>query len=374
MDNFNLMQVLPTFNSGGVEKGTLDLSNYLASVGMHNHIASNGGPMLTYLNKKYVKHYTLPVHSKNFFLKPFVALKLNKIIRKQKINILHIRSRAPAWLLPYISKKNIKTVSTFHNVYGNENFVKSFYNKQLSKVDKVVAISNFVKKEIIKNYKINSDKITVVNRGIDTNIFNANTIEQNQLISFLKKFNIDTKKKIILFPGRLTNWKGQIDFLKIVSAFKDQSIIFYFVGDDKNKSYLKKLLNEINNNNLNENCRVLGHLQDNDLKMLYYFASLVVSAPLKPEGFGRIVSETLSMKKIILSYNFGGAQNQLEGLDSLYKIEPYNVEELINRINTVLNLDINTINKMGEVAREYVVNNFSKEIMLKSYMNFYLEL
>ena len=97
MDNFNLMQVLPALNSGGVEKGTLDLSNYLASIGMHNHITSNGGRMLAYLNKKYVNHHTLPVHSKNFFSKPFIANKLNKIIKEQKINILHIRSRAPAW-------------------------------------------------------------------------------------------------------------------------------------------------------------------------------------------------------------------------------------------------------------------------------------
>ena len=101
------------------------------------------------------------------------VFKINKIINENNINILHIRSRAPAWLLPYINKQKLKTVSTFHNVYGHHNIIKKIYSRQLSNVDKIVAISKYVKDEIVKNYSINQDKISVINRGIDVNFLDA---------------------------------------------------------------------------------------------------------------------------------------------------------------------------------------------------------
>lgn len=179
------------------------------------------------------------------------------------------------------------------------------------------------------------------------------------------------QNKIILFPGRLTGWKGQLEFLKIAEYFKEEPIVFYFVGDDKNTSYLKKLNQEINKKNLNHNCCILGHLNKNELKTMYKCSDVVISAPLKPEGFGRIVSETLSMKKIILAYDFGGARNQLDGLDSIYKIMPHDFNEMKNKIINVLQLTESQIDNMGIVARQHVINKFSKEKMLSSYINFY---
>ncbi|SVD84277.1 uncharacterized protein METZ01_LOCUS437131, partial [marine metagenome] len=261
-------------------------------------------------------------------LMPIVARKINKIINENNINILHIRSRAPAWLLPYINKKKLKTVSTFHNVYGHHNIIKKFYSRQLSNVDKIVAISKYVKDEIVKNYQINQDKIIVINRGIDVNFLNADIDNQKNYIYFINKHKINMQNKIILFPGRLTEWKGQLEFLKIAEYFKDKPMVFYFVGDDKNTSYLKKLNQEIIKKNLNHNCCILGHLNKNELKIMYKCSDIVISAPLKPEGFCRIISETLSMKKMILAYHFGGAKNQLDGLDSIYKIMPQDFNEM----------------------------------------------
>ena len=371
MKKFNLMQVVPSLQSGGVEQGTIDVANYLAEIEKKNYIASCGGQMLSSLNKRFVKHYTISVHSKNFLLMPIVARKINKIINENNINILHIRSRAPAWLLPYINKKKLKTVSTFHNVYGHHNIIKKIYSRQLSNVDKIVAISKYVKDEIVKNYSINQDKISVINRGIDVNFLDANIDNNKNYIYFINKHKIDVQNKIILFPGRLTEWKGQLEFLKVAEYFKGEPMVFYFVGDDKNTSYLKKLNNEISKRNLNHNCCILGHLNKNELKIMYKCSDIVISAPLKPEGFCRIISETLSMKKIILAYNFGGAKNQLDGLDSIYKIMPKDFNEMQNKIVNVLQLTKSQIDNMGAVARQHVINKFSKEKMLSSYFNFY---
>ena len=371
MKNFNLLQIVPSLESGGVEQGTIDVANFIGSKDKGSFIVSNGGNMLKLLNNRETKHFMLPVHSKNFFSMPFIAKKLKKIIFKNNINIVHVRSRAPAWLLKFIRNKNFKSVSTFHNIYGSQNFLKKYYNKALSNVDHIVAISEYVKLKITDIYKINDNKITVINRGVDTNFLNPETNNENKFINFLKKYNIPSDQKIILYPGRLTSWKGQINFLKIIEAYKDDNLIFYFVGDDKNITYTSKLISEINKRNIKHNCKILGHLSRENLKMMYKCADLVISAPLMPEGFGRTISESLAMKKIILSYDYGGAKDQLNGLSSIYKISPFSDDEMKNKIDKVLKFSSEYKENLGSISRQHVIDNFSNEKMLNGYFDFY---
>ena len=203
MKNFNLLQIVPSLESGGVEQGTIDVANFLGERDLGSFIASNGGKMLTLLNNKKTKHIKLPVHSKNILAMPFIAKKLNKIIMDNNINIVHVRSRAPAWLLKFIRKKKFKTVSTFHNIYGFNNFFKKTYNKALSKVDHIVAISEFVRSKIIDTYKINKNKITVINRGVDTKFLDPENIDVSKFANFLSEFNITSEKKNNFIPRKI---------------------------------------------------------------------------------------------------------------------------------------------------------------------------
>ena len=371
MEDLKLLQIIPSLESGGAEQGTVDVANYTASKGLGSFIASSGGKMLPEFNRKLVHHINLPLHSKNIFTMFRNIKKLKKVIEKHNINLVHVRSRAPAWILRYISSNQFKTVSTFHNVYGHQNFLKRYYNQGLCKVDKIVAISEYVKSSIIDIYKINKKKITVINRGIDIDFFNPEISNENQYLEFLSKYNLPNDKKIILYPGRLTSWKGQIEFLNIVELLDVNNIICYFIGDDKNVSYANKLINEIKKRNLSFNCKILGHLSKEDVRFMYKSADIIISAPKKPEGFGRIVSESLAMKKIVLSYNFGGAKNQLMGLDKLFSVNPFNQDEMIEKINKVFKFSINTINDLGEISRDHVAKKFSKKMMLEKYYNFY---
>ena len=145
MSSFNVAQIIPSLESGGAERGTIDVSSYLSELKFKNSIISNGGRLINEINKNYTTHFELAVHSKNFFSYPTIANKLKKIIMDQNVNIVHVRSRAPAWILSFIKNKNFKTISTFHNVYSGNSYFKKIYNKQLSKVDQIVAISNYVK-------------------------------------------------------------------------------------------------------------------------------------------------------------------------------------------------------------------------------------
>ena len=371
MKNFNLLQIIPSLDSGGVEQGTVDVANFIGEKNLGSFIVSKGGKMVTLLNRKNTAHFELPIHSKNIFSLPFLANKLSKIISDKHINIVHLRSRFPAWCVKIIQNKKFKTVSTFHNVYGSQNLFKKIYNKELGRVDNIVAISDFVKSTIINTYKINENKITVINRGVNTKFFNAEVNNDNNFINFLDKYNLSSEKKIILYPGRLTKWKGQINFLKIMESYNDDQIICYFAGDDKNKSYASKLISEIKKKNLQQNCKIIGHLSKEDLKMMYICADIVVSAPLKPEGFGRVISESLAMKKIILCYDYGGAKDQLNGLDKIFKIAPNDQVEMKNRIDTIIKLSKSHKDNLGSVSRRHVIKNFSKEKMLEGYLNFY---
>jgi len=370
MDNFNVMQIIPSLESGGVEQGTIDLANFIADKKLGSYVVSSGGKMLTLLDNN-VKHFQLPVNSKNFISMPLIARKLNKLIIQNNINIVHVRSRAPAWILQFINKKKFISVSTFHNVYGAQNLFKAGYNKSLSKVDHITAISKYVKSEIEKTYNIDSKNIKVINRGIDTDFLNPDNYNNDKFINFLTEYNISSDKKIILYPGRLTYWKGQIEFLKVIELLNDVNLKFYFVGDDKNKSYTSKLLKEIKKKKLENKCKIVGNLSKENLKFMYRCSEIVISAPIQPEGFGRTISESLAMKKIILCYNYGGAKDQIINLDDIYKVNPKNIEEMKNKIIEALRLSREDKVKITSKAREYVVKNFSKEKMVNDYLKYY---
>ena len=288
--------------------------------------------------------------------------------------MIHFRSRAPAWLLPFLSKKNVLSVSTFHNVYGNENIVKSFYNKQLGNVNSIVAISEYVKNEIIKQYGFPEKKITVINRGCDIEFFDPNQVTNNKINKIILENKIPFNKKIILFPGRITEWKGQIKFLEVVKFFKEKDLFFIFVGDTKNYSFANKFLKKIKEYNLGDICKVIDNVSHDDLRTMYFMSKIVISAPLKPEGFGRIISESLLMKKIILAYNFGGAKDQLHKLNDLYKVEPKNIKMLIKKINIALNLNAEEHENISNESRLHIIKYFSKQNMLSKYLDLYLNL
>ena len=124
MSSFNLVQIVPSLNSGGVERGTVDVANFLAEKKIKNFIITSGGNMIKELNNNFVHVHQLPVSSKNFFLYPSIGRKINKFIQSNNINLVHVRSRGPAWMVNLMSKNNFKTIATFHNVYGGNSFFK----------------------------------------------------------------------------------------------------------------------------------------------------------------------------------------------------------------------------------------------------------
>ena len=370
MSSFNLVQIVPSLDSGGVERGTVDVANFLAEKKIHNFIITSGGKMIKELNKNFTHIHQLPVDSKNFFYYPLIAKKINQFIKANNINIAHVRSRGPGWMINLMAKNNIKTIATFHNVYGGNSYVKKFYNKGLSKMDHLVAISDYVKETIIKKYNLSPNNISVINRGIDTKYFNQ-PLDVSIRDKIIKTNQIDTAKKIILFPARITNWKGQIEFIDVIKNIDTQNKLVLFAGDTKNESYTKLVRDKIKQNNFEGVCKILGGVNQDEMRCLYQIADLSVSFPLRAEGFGRTVSESLYSKTPVLAFDYGGVKNQLEDLSEIFKVKPQDFIGLPAQIEKLLSLSDDQKKEALEGVQSFIESDFSKTNMTNQYLKLY---
>ena len=370
MSSFNLVQIVPSLDSGGVERGTVDVANFLAEKKIQNFIITSGGTMIKELDDSFTHVHQLPVASKNFFSYPLIARKINQFIKANNINIVHVRSRGPAWMINLMSKNNIKTIATFHNVYGGSSYLKKIYNKGLSKMDYLVAISDYVKETIVKKYNLAPNNISVINRGIDTEHFNQ-PFNVGTTDNIIKTHQIDITKKIILFPARMTSWKGQLEFIDVIKKMDTQNVLILFAGDTKNESYTKLVRDNINNNNLTSNFKILGSVNQDEMRSLYQVADLSVSFPLRAEGFGRTVSESLYSKTPVLAFDYGGVKNQLANLIDMFKIKPQDYQGLPSKIDKLLNLSEDQKKEALQGAQLEIESNFSKINMVNQYLKLY---
>ena len=370
MSSFNLVQIVPSLDSGGVERGAVDVANFLAEKKIQNFIITSGGKMIKELDERFIHVHQLPVASKNFFSYPLIARKINQFIKANNINIVHVRSRGPAWMVNLIAKNNIKTIATFHNVYGGHSYLKKMYNKGLSKMDHLVAISDYVKETIVKKYDLLPNNISVINRGVDTEYFNQ-PLDVGIRNNILKTHQIDTAKKIILFPARITSWKGQLEFIDVIKKMDTQNILVLFAGDTKNKSYTKLVRDKIEQNNLKRVCKILGSVNQDEMRSLYQIADLSLSFPLRTEGFGRTVSESLYSKTPVLAFDYGGVKNQLANLSDMFKVKPQDFQVLPAKIEKLLSLSEVEKKEALEGVQSVIESNFSKINMVKQYLKLY---
>ena len=184
-----VLQVLPELETGGVETGTIEIASELSRQGITNFVASQGGRMVNELKKLKVKHLTLPLKSKNIFIMRQNAKRLADFIRKNHINIVHARSRAPAWSAYWAAKMTgAHFVTTFHGTYGLGPFgIKKLYNRIMTYGERVIAISNHIKEHILKNYpQTDAEKIHLIHRCADIERFAPEAVTRERIIRKIK--------------------------------------------------------------------------------------------------------------------------------------------------------------------------------------------
>jgi len=377
----NVLQVIPKLGYGGAETGCFDLAHFLNENNCKSYLVTSGGPLLKYINRKKVKVIRLPVQSKNPLLILLNSIVLIFIIFFLNINIVHARSRAPAWSCLFATKiTRRKFVTTFHGTYNFKSSLKKWYNSVMVRSDLIIAGSNFIFSHIQKNYStyLNEEKkFLVIFRGINTEYFNPKKIKDSDKTLLRKKWKIDNDKKVILLPGRLTGWKGQEMFIDSIRNLKENSPDLNFIAiilgsDQGRKIFKKKLIRLVEQYRLNNEVLFVEHLEL--MPIAYEISDVVVSTSIEPEAFGRVSVEAQAMEKPILASNIGGSNETIINEKTGFLFEAGNSKNLSEKLSEILNLSEVTRNGIGAEGRKNVKVKFNVEKMCNTTYSEYKKL
>ena len=326
-----VLQILPELNIGGVERGTLDLSKALVERDHESHVISGGGILVDELTRSGAKHYEIPVHVKSFNTL-FLAKSLSETISSIDPDIVHVRSRMPAWVnfraFKMLQKKPL-LLSTFHGLYSFP-----IYSKVMSFVDHSIAISKTVESYILKNYKLDKNDITVIPRGCDPAEFNNDEINPHDKAEIINEFPQIEGKKILTIPGRITKWKGVAEFIKLLS-FLDENYHGLIVGPTAHskKKYLNKLQNQVLSLNLEDKITFTGARRD--IANIYKISNIVFNLSQTPEPFGRTMIEAIACGTKVIGWDHGGASEILSALFPQGLVTLNDMNELLETTNEV---------------------------------------
>jgi glycosyltransferase involved in cell wall biosynthesis len=377
----NVLQVIPKLGYGGAETGCYDIAHYLAEKEFGSFIVTAGGELLKFVKKEKVKIFRLPVHSKNPIVIIFNTLIITLIIIFFRINIVHARSRAPAWACYLASLlTNRVFVTTFHGTYNFKSKLKKFYNSVMLRAKLTIAGSNFIFSHINENYEeylSKGKKLRVIFRGINIDYFNQKNISILKQEKLKQEWGLSSNKFTILLPGRLTYWKGQEKFIESLNILIEDYHLTNFqaimLGSDQGrKVYSKKLTSLIERYSLNKKVKFISHCKE--MPLAYSLADVVVSSSIEPESFGRVAVEAQAMGKPIIASNLGGSKetvlNKKSGL--LYRHD--DPRDLAKSLNTVIQLSQDELKSMGNEGRKNITKKFDVETMCDSNLKEYIKL
>ena len=376
-----VLQVIPKLGYGGAETGCFDIAHYLFENNCSSFLITNGGPLTKFINKKKVKYIRLPVNSKNPIIMLLNTILISVIIIFYNIDIIHARSRAPAWscfLASKITRK--KFVTTFHGTYNFKSKIKKFYNSVMLRSDLVIAGSNFIFSHIKENYKEylnNSKKFLVIFRGINIDYFDASTTFTEDEDKLFKSWNLEVEKKTILLPGRITEWKGHEMFIEAMNKINIQlghkSFKAVILGSDQGRDlYKKKLIRLVEQYRMNDQIKFVDHCEN--MPLAYKISDLIVSTSIEPEAFGRIAVEAQSMEKPIIASNLGGSKETIINNKTGILFDAGDSDDLSKKIIELFNYDKSTIEQMGKEGRKNVSAKFNVEKMCFSTYSEYKKL
>ena len=365
-----VLQVIPKLSYGGAEIGCYDLAHYLHENNCSSYIITSGGALVKYINRNKVKLIKLPVQSKNPILILFNAIILTILILILNINIVHARSRAPAWSCLIATKiTGRKFVTTFHGTYNFNSSIKKLYNSVMVRSNLIIAGSNFIFSHINQNYSkylTPKKKFLVIFRGINTNYYDPSRIKESDEIKLKNKWKISSEKKIILLPGRLTTWKGQEMFIEALNNLKnnepEKKFVAIILGNDQGrKIYKKKLQRLVEQYRLIENVIFIDHFEL--MPLAYKISDIIVSSSIEPEAFGRVSVEAQSMEKPVIASNIGGSNETIINEKTGFLFPAGKADKLSEKISHIFDLDQSTLNSMGIEGRKNVIKKFNVEKM-----------
>lgn len=376
-----ILQVLPALWTGGVERGTIEIAGATAHTGWKPLVASAGGALLSNLSYVGGEHITLPLASKNPLTMWRNMHALEKIIRERKVDIVHARSRAPAWSAYYAAKRaGVPFMTTFHGIYNSHLLKKNEpsewkqrYNSVMTMGQRVIAVSQFVADHIVKNYKVDPSILRVIHRGVDLNIFDPVKILPQRMVDLATKWRLPDDLPLILMPARISRWKGQHVLVEALAKLPHRKFFCLLLGDDLgHPGYRRELEQLIIDRGLGEHVRVAGNTPH--MPEAYMLAELVVSPSIEPEAFGRVPVEAQAMGKLAIATSHGGACETVIDGETGWLTTPGDADHLSRVISLALQLGHTEKSRIGIQAMQHVHAHFSADVMCQKTLETYWEL
>jgi glycosyltransferase involved in cell wall biosynthesis len=369
-----ILQVLPALVAGGAERGAIDVAAAIVKAGGRALVVSSGGPLVRELERAGGEHIALPVHSKNPLTIRRNAGRLARLIRRHNVDLIHARSRAPAWSAYWAARRTgIPFVTTFHAAYKFQSRWKQRYNAIMAKGDRMIAVSHFIAGYMRDNYAVDPAKMVTIPRGVDLARFNRPRLFEERVVKLVRAWRVPDDLPVLLLPGRLSRGKGHAVLIEALALRAARDVYTVIVGATADRdSYRQELEALIRARGLDGYVRIVERCSD--MPAAYGLAALVVAPSIVPEGLGRVPLEAQAMGKPVIASNLGGLPETIvDGVTGLL-VPPDDPAALAEAIDQVLALDQPAREGLAERAEANIAAHFTNERMCRETLQVYAEL
>ena len=374
-----LLQVIPALDAGGAERTVVEIARAVTAAGGRSIVAASGGRLEPALRQAGSEIRRLPLATKSLVQMWRNRAALIRLIREEGVDIVHARSRAPAWSALWAARRaNAAFVTTYHGFYSARGPLKRFYNSVMARGEAVIANSQFIANHIRDEYGDLGRKVAVIPRGADLASFSPDAVDAARVSALRRAWGIEAAGGlVVLAPGRLTPWKGQSIAVDAAAALRRsgqaRDFLFILAGDAQGRmSYVMELKKRIDAQRVGEQVRIVGHCTD--MPAAYSLADIVISTSVRPEAFGRIAVEAQAMGKPVIAADHGGAQETVVSDVTGWRIEPGDPDELAEALRVYQRMSPMGRMEMGRAAREHAVQNYSIEQMCAGTLDIYAEI
>ncbi len=367
---YTIAQILPALNTGGVERGVVEISKALVDNNFRSVVISSGGYMVSQITRNGGIHYDLDVHTKNPLKWKKIRSDLKKILEIENVDLIHFCSRAPAWIgVPLGTNLDIPIITSVHMRFRKSNIFKKYYNSILTKGNSIIAISKHVEESIKISFPKVSNKIKIIHRGVDLDLFNPSKINPARIIAQSKHLNLKDSVPVIIMAARPAMWKGYQVLIEALSKVKQDFQCVLIGAGDGNQKFQNILINKIIKLKLETKIKLINSTRDIQAAMI--LGDLIIMPSLTPEPFGRIVLEAQALGKIPVAFDHGGASETIIDGKTGFLAEPLNVESLSEKISFALSLKPQKRERMGEFSKKFVSKNYSHDKMCNLTISLY---
>lgn len=369
--DFTLLQVVPELETGGAEQTTIDVAQAVVKAGGRALVATRGGRMATRLEADGGRLTQMPVQSKNPLVILGNAARLVDLIRAEKVSVVHVRSRAPAFSALWAAKATgTPFVATYHGVYKAGSPLKRWYNAVMTRGDLVIANSDYTREHVLAEHRLAADHIVTIPRGVDLDRFSPAFVTSDRTAALRKAWGIDEAdgRTKILLAGRLTRIKGHLTIIAAAAKLKAQGVggfLILFAGDDQGRTgYREELEAAIAGAGLSDEVRLVGHCDD--MPAAYLLSDLALLPTTKPESFGRAAVEPQAMGRPVIASAHGGTVETVVDGVSGWLVPPGDADAWAGALRNAIEIGHGKRLEMGEKGQARVRQLYSVDAMCEA--------